>query len=120
MLGQVDHGREDRCHGAGLNLVGDACGIQCARRVLGFPDPVDEILDEFLGIGDGVVEHLARQEAILGRQVPFDVNEGGDSIGVAVGEERRARFRIIHHYIPPILMHVVKVWIALAERPELT
>ena len=50
------------------------------------PDPVEEVLQEFLGIVGGVVEDLARQEAILGCQVAFDVDEGGDPIGVALGD----------------------------------
>lgn len=87
VVGEVDHGLEDRLDGSGPHLVGKAGGEQVTGVVARPAYSFGELGQERVGVVVGVADDLTAEEAVLGCDVALDVDEAGDSVGVAVCQQ---------------------------------
>lgn len=84
---QVDHGLEDAAHGAGTHFLRQRRGVQRGGVVGRAAGALDEVFEEGGWVRVVVRDDLAREEAVFGGDVAFDVGEGEDAGWLGGGEE---------------------------------
>src|SRR5215472_1582271 len=91
MVGQVNHRLEDPAHRGGAYFVAKAGRVKRAGIERCPPGPVDEVVEEALGVVRRMGEDLPAQEAVFGGDVALDVGEAQDPAWILVGQQQRGQ-----------------------------
>lgn len=86
MVGQVDHRLEDRAYRAWAYLVAQACRVEGARGVRRPAGPLDELIEEGLGVVR-MCDNLPAHKAVVRGEVAFDVDEAQDPVRLLVCQQ---------------------------------